>query len=134
MEAKTRSVARFLAAVAILAIATLGLAGCKADHWIVIHDKAVKGTCKPPMENDDIAYLPECLTVKNGETVGFANFTKKDLAIVHFSALDAPNPFTLKAGERAVHKVIAPAKLVQLEIKEIEPGLDHGGPDMIVQP
>ncbi|HSL16420.1 MAG TPA: hypothetical protein VLB51_00775 [Methylomirabilota bacterium] len=134
MGTKGRTVARFTVTVTIVAIATLGLTGCKADHWIVIHDKAAKGTCKPPMENDDVAYLPECLTVKNGETVGFANFTDKDLTIVHFSALDAPNPFTLKAKERAVHKVIARDKLVQLTIEETEPALDHGGPDMIVQP
>lgn len=136
MGTKARTVVKFTATVAIVAISTLVMTGCdgEADHWIVIHDKTAKDTCKPPMEHDDVAYLPECLTVKNGETVGFFNGTEKDLSITHFSALDAPNPFTLKARDEAVYKVIARDTLVQLEIKETGPGLDHGGPDMIVQP
>ncbi|MCU0304048.1 MAG: hypothetical protein MUC56_08335 [Thermoanaerobaculales bacterium] len=137
MGTKARTVVKFTATVAIVAISTLVMTGCdgEADHWIVIHDKAAydgaSRVCKPPMPSDDVAFLPTCLSVKNGETVGFYNFTEKDFTITHFGALNAPDPFTLKAGNEAVYKVIARDKLVQFDIKST---VDHGGPDMIVQP
>ncbi len=126
---------RLVASVVLLTIAMLGLTGCKADHWIVIHNKvAYQGgsqTCEPPMPGDTIAFLPSCISVAKGDKIGFANYTEKTVEIYHFKSLKAPDPIKLGPGQTGVFKVDVQGQLVQFNIRTTA---DHGGPDMIVQP
>ncbi len=149
--------ARFwlICAVCVFAIGTLGCCDCGenccncencgtgeelvADHWLVIHDKVdVQGdpwnACVSTPADDNIAYLPECLDVQIGETVGFANYSNTDVTINHFQILDAPtNPFDLASGEKVVFKVKVQGMRQLFFIQSASP-FDHGGPGMIVRP
>jgi hypothetical protein len=142
MAGNTNSVARLIAGLVIVAAAVFGLTSCdgEADHWVVIHDKVaavlpVGGGnwtgCAPPLLGGKVAFLPGCLDVKKGQTIGFVNYSDTDVTITHFKTLDAPNPFSLAAGDEKVFKVAAEGKRVQLEISNTD---GHGGPNMIVRP
>jgi len=119
----------------------------RADHWLVIHDNVKE------LENDDgdligcesaanpdeedqseVTFLPDCLHTKQGEKVGFANFSKCDVTIRHFLTLDAPNPIQLAAGESGEYEVSESDTAVLFEIVCNGITSDHGGPDMIVEP
>ena len=114
----------------------------KADAWLVLHDKNkvtvdadgnIVG-CELESALETVAYLPECLHVEEGETLGFINFSGTDVIINHDSTLNAPNPFSLASGEEALFQVSVRDRAVDLEItSDAGPG-DHGGPDMIVAP
>jgi hypothetical protein len=128
-------------AAAILIVATIGLTSCdgEADHWIIIHDKVEftggtdgqSDTCLPPETGDIIAYLPACLTVKQGDKIGFFNYSKNKITVEHFNSLDAPSTFEVAPHESKVFKVIVQGTLVQINFKTT---IDHGGPNMIIEP
>ena len=108
----------------------------KADHWLVIHDKlTTSGTpwtdCVSTSTTDDIAFLPNCLDVKKGDTVGIANYSNEDLIVKHASSLDAPNPISIPSRQTMVFTVIVEDDQVLLEIVG---DASHGGPGMIVEP
>lgn len=142
MKRNRTSVVRLAGTLAVLGAALVGLTSCdgEADHWVVIHDKVVAVPsaggggwtgCAPPLQGDKVAFLPGCLDVKKGQTIGFVNYSETDVTITHFKTLDAPNPFSLAAGDEKVFKVADEGKRVQLEI---ESTINHGGPNMIVRP
>ncbi|HSN57582.1 MAG TPA: hypothetical protein VLT32_23130 [Candidatus Sulfomarinibacteraceae bacterium] len=142
MPRRTNSAARLAAALALVGAAVLGLTSCdgEADHWVVIHDKVAPVVpasggdwtgCAPPPPGEKVAFLPGCLDVSKGETIGFVNYSKTAVTITHFDTLAAPNPFSLASGEEKVFTVSDEGKRVQLEIKST---IDHGGPNMIVRP
>jgi plastocyanin len=141
MTGSTNSVARLTVGLVIVAAAVLGLSSCdgEADHWVVIHDRvdvvATEGgdwtSCAPPPPGEKVAFLPGCLDVKKGQTIGFVNYSDTDVTVTHFQTLDAPNPFTLAKGEEKVFTVAAEGERVQLDIFSTE---SHGGPNMIVRP
>lgn len=142
MPRSTTSAARLAAALALVGAAVLGLTSCdgEADHWVVIHDKVAPVVpagggdwtgCAPPPPGEKVAFLPGCLDVAKGQTIGFVNYSKIDVTITHFQTLDAPNPFSLAPGEEKVFTVVVEGERVQLDIKST---ISHGGPTMIVRP
>ena len=110
-----------------------------ADHWLVIHNKVgIEGdpwnACKSVPVDDNIAYLPSCLDVEMGDTVGFANYSDTAVTINHFQVLDAPtNPFSLPSGDKVIFKVKVQGQRQLFDIQSSSP-FDHGGPEMIVRP
>lgn len=123
-------------------IEVVGTAVPDADHWLVIHDKVEPVTneqgdwigCASEPKEDNVAYLPECLHVKQGDSIGFVNYSKTDVTIKHFLTIEAPNPFSLGSGETKTFPVIVSNKNVLVDIKSENETFDHGGPEMIVQP
>ncbi len=148
----------FVGLIAVVALTTLSWGCCsthcndwceskcetimKADHWLVIHDNVGREEddeglpigCKPIDGECGVAFMPHCLHAKEGETIGFFNYSKSAVTIKHFLTLNAPNPFELAAGEKAVFKVNVSDRSVLFEIASGGVTADHGGPDMIVEP
>ena len=157
MKRISSATARFwlICAVCVFAIGTVGCCDCgenccdcencgggesgviqAADQWLVIHDKVnTEGTpwanCVPPSADDNVAYLPNCLDVEMGDTVGIANYSQTDITVKHFSSLDAPNPVSIPSRQAMIFTVIVEGDRVGLEI---ESDVGHGGPAMIVRP
>lgn len=140
MDRRSKLSARSIVALIILVVATVGLTACKdADHWIVIHDRVefTGGTgggpniCEPPAIGQNITYLPVCLKVEKDQKIGFYNFTKEKITVEHFNSLNAPTTFDVEPGKTKIFKVVVQGTLVQFNFKTT---LDHGGPEMIVEP
>lgn len=108
----------------------------EAKHWVVLHEKASPSgepweICAPAVPGDVIAYLPKCLKVKEGDTIGFINYSKKDATISHGNSLNGPEPFTLASKEEKIFVVVVSDTQKLLDIKST---MSHGGPGMIVEP
>jgi hypothetical protein len=107
-----------------------------ADHWLVIHDKVGPSNtpwdiCAPPSENDDVGFLPNCLDIEKGDTVGIANYSATDVTVNHYNSLDAPSPVAIPAGEARIFTVTAEGKRL---LWDIDSDANHGGPAMIIRP
>jgi hypothetical protein len=141
-------------AVVLIAVVGVGCCDCdcggdggnggssQADHWLVIHDKVQTvsadggpwSACIPELDDDNLDYLPKCMDVDKGETIGFANYSDTDVEIRHFNSLDAPSdPFILVKGDSTVFTVTVEGQRPQFEIKS-DSSMDHGGPEMIIRP
>ena len=145
-----------LCAVCIVAIGTLGCCDCGdnccdcencgsgselvADHWLVIHNKVkpeVDPTtgdwlgCYSAPTSDDIAFLPGCLDVNKGETLGIANYSDEDVTVNHFSTLNTTNPISIASGEKLVFTVAVESQQLTLDIVG---DISHGGPGMVIRP
>ena len=152
MENRYRPTTRFwlLCAACVVAFGGFGCCSCDdcpdpepgigaADHWVVIHDfvkftggiAGAPNTCANPDTGETVAYLPKCLTVEKGQKIGFYNFTKKTITVEHFNSLSAPTTFDIAPGMKEVFTVVVEGTVVQINFKTT---LDHGGPEMIVEP
>ena len=111
----------------------------KADHWIAIHDALVyvagsdenSASCGPPPIGQEVAWLPGCLHVKKGETIGFYNFHKNKITVEHFSSLNAPASFDVDPNSYEVFEVVLQGTLINFNFESTS---DHGGPKMIIDP
>ena len=112
----------------------------EADHWIAIHeakqffgpDGTDPATCGDPSTGETVAWLPACLTVNKGDTVGFYNFHGDTMTVEHFNSLNAPDAtFDVAPNSYEIFEVVVEGTLVNFNFKSAS---DHGGPKMIVKP
>jgi hypothetical protein len=114
-----------------------------ADEWVVIHANRVEDSSTPggPVDlctspaGKEIAWLPACLKIKAGDTIGFANYYRDDeggkpvtveLEPVYFGVAEIVLGYT----ESAVLEVIeTPTQAFNINIVLGISG--HGGPVMI---
>ena len=136
-------------AIVILGASLLTLVACnggEADDWVVIHANRVEdsSTGGGPLDECEttvgleVAYLPNCMFIEQGDEVGFANYynnnnggqqVKVELDATVFGVSEV----TLEYQETKVLEVVhTPAGFFELNIKI--PTGDHGGPVMIPQP